>query len=335
MNESKFVKNIIKLSQLFAIVAISLFLISCSSDSTDSTASTVSTTCGGVNDLTNIPTAYVTALTKYTTVNTTYLVYVCTEDSDGDGDADYMVVESTNRPEHKSYYWQATNALYEAYTFATNLYKYAATKTAAGYTGTPASAGPNMILEQSITLKMPISPAVASTKTATTFSTMGLALNGVSFFDENASPPDLITDELFTFDQCTGHPQNSGLYHYHADPICLIRDLGGSVTDNSSIVSGTTYSWIEDNKTNGGLLLGFVMDGFPVYGPVGDNHTDSDNASTPSIDAYNGHTHNTTEFTSGTYHYHIKTANLGGTNSTAFWITNEYYYGTPGSVTVR
>ena len=333
--------NIIFLS----VLSVTLLLVSCSteedeklppiSSSSGASCSTATTTCGGTDNLTNIPSAYLTALTKYTTVNSTYLVNVCTEDTDGDGTADYMVVESSNRPEHKSYYWQATNALYEAFTFATNLYKYAVTKTAAGYTGTPASAGPNMIYEQCITMKMPLTPASASTKSATDFSTMGLALNGVSFFNENAAPPDEITDELFTFDQCSGHPQNTGLYHYHVDPVCLIRDLGGSVTDNSSTVSGTTYSWIEDNGTNGGLLVGFLMDGFPVYGPVGDNHTDSDNASTPSIDEYNGHTHNTTEFTSGTYHYHVKTANIGGTNSTVFWITNAKFYGTPGSVTVR
>jgi len=56
---------------------------------------------------------------------------------------------------------------------------------------------------------------------------------------------------------------------------------------------------------------------------------------TPSIDSYNGHTHSTTEFQSGIYHYHVKTANIGGTNSTVFWVTNAKYYGNPGSITVR
>jgi hypothetical protein len=86
-----------------------------------------------------------------------------------------MVVESSNRPEHKSVYWQASNALYEAFDYATNLYKYAATKTAAGYTGTPASAGPNKIEEQCITMKMPLSPSEASSKTNTSYSTIGLS----------------------------------------------------------------------------------------------------------------------------------------------------------------
>ena len=56
---------------------------------------------------------------------------------------------------------------------------------------------------------------------------------------------------------------------------------------------------------------------------------------TPNIDTYNGHTHSTTEFQSGIYHYHVKTANIGGTNNKVFWVTNAKYYGTPGSITVR
>ena len=334
-------KNIVIVISIILIV-LTFFITSCKSDDSSSTSSSsgtscssTTTTCNQQNDFTNIPSAYETALTKYTTVNSTYLINVCTEDSDGDGTHDYMVVESSNRPEHKSVYWQASNALYEAFDYATNLYKYATTKTAAGYTGTPASAGPNKIEEQCITMKMPISPSEASSKTNTSYSTIGLSLNGISFFNENAAPGDDITNELFTFDQCSGHPQNDGVYHYHVDPVCLIRDLGGSVTDNSTTVNGTTYSWIEDNGSNGGLLLGFLLDGFPVYGPVGNNHTDYAGSSAPSIDSYNGHTHSTTEFQSGIYHYHVKTGNIGGTNSTVFWITNAQYYGTPGSVTVR
>ena len=290
--------------------------------------------CGCTNDLSNIPASYKTAITKYTNANTNYSLHVCTQDSDSDGSPDYMVVESSNRPEHKSHYFETTHALYELFDFLTNLYKYAATKTSAGYSGAPGPAGHNKIAEQFIVMKMPISPDNASSKTNTTYSTIGLALNGVSFFNENAAPGDQITNELFTFDQCSGHPQNSGVYHYHVDPVCLIRDLGGSVTDNSTTVNGTTYRWIEDSGSNGNLLLGFLLDGHPVYGPVGDNHTDSNGNATPSIDSYNGHFHATTEFSSGTYHYHVKTANIGGTSSSVFWITNEKYFGTPGSVRI-
>ena len=62
--------------------------------------------------MTNIPSAYLTALIKYVTVNSTYTVNVRTEDTNGDGNADYMVVESSNRPEQKFFYWQVTNAIH-------------------------------------------------------------------------------------------------------------------------------------------------------------------------------------------------------------------------------
>ena len=125
--------------------------------------------------------------------------------------------------------------------------------------------------------------------------------------------------------------------YYQIDPVCLIRDLGG-VVDNCTTVGETTYSWIQDNGTNAGLLLGFLLDRFPVNGSIvsGDNHTYS-GSSTPSIESYNGHTHTNAEFQSGSgiYHYHLKTGNLGGTSSNVFWITNEKYYGNLVTVTVR
>jgi len=63
-------------------------------------------------------------------------------------------------------------------------------------------------------------------------------------------------------------PQDSGVYYYQVVPVCLIKNLGGSGADNSSTISETTYSGIEDNKTS----CGFLLDGFPVYDPEGDNH---------------------------------------------------------------
>ncbi len=286
--------------------------------------------CQGRNDFSQIPAAYVAGLTRYTTLNTHYLVNVCTEDSNGDGRADYMVVESTDQPEHESIYFPEGHVHHEPFDFNTNIYKFAAV-----YTNQRAhSAGNNQIEEQAIIMKMPITPRAASNKTATTYDTIGLALNGVAFFNENARPGDEITDELFTFDQCSGHPQQQGTYHYHVDPVCLIRDLGGDVLTETSTADGTGYTWLTDAGTNAGLLLGFLMDGFPVYGPLGATaELDCAGAavSTP-IDAFNGHEHCTAEFPTGIYHYHVKTANSGGANNPVFWITNEYYYGEPGTL---
>ena len=285
--------------------------------------------CQGENDFSQIPAEYVNALTRYTTVNSQYIINVCTEDRNNNGSADFMVIESTNIPEHESAYFETSHALYGPFDYRTNIYKYAPV-----YTDQAAhAAGQNLIEQQAIIMKIPISPVEASPKQDTSLGTIGLALNGVSFYNEAAAPGDEITDELFTFDQCSGHPQQSGVYHYHVDPVCLIRDLGGDVNTESQQANGQTYTWLEDSGNNAELLLGFLRDGFPVYGPVGNGEVDChDNPVTEPIGQYNGHFHCTAEFPDGIFHYHAKTANLGGTNNPVFWITNEVYYGEPGQL---
>jgi len=289
------------------------------------------TVCTGGNDLSQVPEAYLSALETYTQTNTEYLVYVCTEDTNGDGSADFMVVESTNMPEHESVYHHEDSGHHEAYDYETNVHKFADVHTDQA----AHSAGNNMIDEQSIVMRMPIAPVSATNKTETPYATIGLAVNGVSFFNENAAPGDEITEELFTFDQCSGHPQQQGIYHYHVDPVCLVRDLGGNVLSKDITDNGTTYQWIEDAGTNAGLLVGFLTDGFPVYGPIGTDERDCNADTTPAIDEYNGHSHCTAEFGEPMYHYHVKTANMGGTHTAVFWITNKYFYGEPGTMTIN
>jgi len=319
------------LNKILIVSWLLLGLTACSSSGNSGTQAEDinASVCTQGSDLANIPAAYLTALEKYTTTNSEYTVYVCTQDSDGDGDMDYMVVETTNQPEHESVYFDESNHHHEDFNFDTNIHKFDGV-----YTDQDAhAAGNNKIEVQSIVMKMPIAPSVpsANNKTETPFATIGLAINGVSFFNENAAPGDDIVDELFTFDQCSGHPQQQGVYHYHVDPVCLIRDLGGDVTTQTKTVSTTTYTWLEDSGNNAGLLLGFLVDGYPVYGPVGSNETDcNQTAVSAAIDDYNGHSHCTAEFDGGIYHYHVKTAELGGTGNPVFWITNKEYYGEPG-----
>ena len=49
------------------------------------------------------------------------------------------------------------------------------------------------------------------------------------------------------------------------------------------------------------LFLGFLNDGFPVYGPE-ENGAEVKNS---ELDDYHGHSHTTLEFPDGIYHYHI------------------------------
>jgi len=89
----------------------------------------------------------------------------------------------------------------------------------------------------------------------------------------------------------------TGQYHYHVEPLYLTTSKGK------------------------GALLGFLLDGFPVYGPLenGKTLTDSD------LDALHGHTSVTTDYPNGIYHYHITAA--------APYINGDGFFGTAGTVT--
>jgi hypothetical protein len=69
------------------------------------------------------------------------------------------------------------------------------------------------------------------------------------------------------------------------------------------------------------VLLGFLLDGFPVYGPL-ENSITITNA---DLDAYHGHTHATADFPNGIYHYHFTAA--------APYLNGSGFKGTAGTVT--
>jgi hypothetical protein len=193
-------------------------------------------------------------------------------------DGNYLVVKSTGIPDHKSPYFTTTDSRYEANTSAT--FKKA----------------PNTISQQSLTFKIPINPTSASTKSATPLGPIGVSLNGVPFFNQYAAMNAALTNEIFGFDQYGGHPQQSGQYHYHVEPLYLTKNKGKDA------------------------LLGFLLDGFPVYGPLENSKT----LTSKDLDAYHGHSHATKEYPNGIYHYHI-TADDPYLNGSGF-------YGTVGTI---
>jgi len=69
------------------------------------------------------------------------------------------------------------------------------------------------------------------------------------------------------------------------------------------------------------VLLGFLLDGFPVYGPF-ENGARVVNS---LLDEYHGHEHVTADYPEGIYHYHITDADP--------YINGSGYYGTAGTVT--
>jgi hypothetical protein len=199
-------------------------------------------------------------------------------------EGNFVVIKSNGLPDHKSPYYQGTqwaSTKYEAYNGSNSMF----------------AINPNRISQQSLTFKIPLNPAVATTHSATPMGPIGISLNGIPFYNQYAAGGSPLTNEINSFDQYFGHPQQQGQYHYHAEPYYLTTSKGKSA------------------------LLGFLLDGFPVYGPE-ENGSLVTNA---QLDAYHGHSHATVEFPSGIYHYHI--------TSNDPYLNGNGFYGTPGTVT--
>ena len=199
-------------------------------------------------------------------------------------DGSYVVIKSNGMPDHKSPYYQGTQ-------WAATLYE------ASNGSNSSFVLNPNRISSQSLTFRIPLNPKAATSKSATPGGPIGVSLNGVPFFNQYAAMNAPLTGEINSFDQYLGHPQQQGQYHYHIEPTYLTGSKGKAA------------------------LLGFLLDGFPVYGPT-ENNTAVINS---QLDAYHGHTGATAEYPGGIYHYHITAADP--------YINGNGFYGTPGTVT--
>ncbi len=157
---------------------------------------------------------------------------------------------------------------------------------------------PGSIYAVGVTYRIPLTPAVDAAHATTPMGPMGIALNGIPFYNQYAGGGDLISHEIVSFDQYRGHPDPSGEYHYHVEPEYLTAKYGREA------------------------LLGFLLDGFPVYGPL----EAGKELKSADLDAYHGHSHATADFPDGTYHYHV-TADAPYINGTGF-------YGKAGTVVV-
>lgn len=180
-------------------------------------------------------------------------------------DGGFIVIVTDDVPDHPSPYFDESDSRYEA------------------YNGNNANfnLNPNRIISQNITLRIPMNPTEATNKEATPLGAIGVSLNGVVFYNQYAGPNNQpLTNEIDSFDQYLGHPQQQGAYHYHQEPVYLTANYGSDA------------------------LLGWLLDGFPVYGPL-ENGT---RVSNDDLDEYHGHSHATTEYPNGIYHYHITDA---------------------------
>jgi hypothetical protein len=106
---------------------------------------------------------------------------------------------------------------------------------------------PNSIRSQSVSYSLPRHPKKAAHAGCLSGGAIGIAKNGVAIFDAlDAEDRDAVAHEVQ--DSCGGHPQQQGVYHYHAIPSCLTEG--------------------ESTKKPSGLV-GYALDGYPIYGPRG------------------------------------------------------------------
>ena len=195
----------------------------------------------------------------------------------------FVVIQVNGVPDHNSPYFDASDDRNVAYSGTNENF----------------NLNPNRIdLNANYTYKIPLNPTAASNPRPTQLGSIGVALNGVSFYNQYAGPNNQpLTDEIDSFDQYNGHPQRVGEYHYHVEPTYLTQSQGNNV------------------------LLGFLLDGFPVYGPF----ENGERVVNSILDEYHGHEHVTADYPEGIYHYHITDADP--------YINGSGYYGTAGTVT--
>ena len=126
-------------------------------------------------------------------------------------------------------------------------------------------------------------PTAATSPTLTTLGAIGYFVDGVAMFDgqdgyywngtsETSGPSgglwnrDAFPEEGVSFDPGNAHQEQTGTYHYHANPLALRFQLGDNVTYNSA---AKTWSESVAAPTKHSPILGWVKDGYPIYGPYG------------------------------------------------------------------
>ncbi len=148
----------------------------------------------------------------------------------------------------------------------------------------PNSGNPNRISVQNFTFRLPLQPKLAGKVTRLPMGPVGMASNGVVFFNpfemEGMNAVEGYTEVWL--DSCCGHPQQTGVYHYHKYPSCV-------------------KSPFSDDGERHSPIIGFAFDGFPLYGPYeSDNVKAKDVTGATALDVCNGHSDDKRG-----YHYHV------------------------------
>ena len=187
--------------------------------------------------------------------------FICIKAS---ADGTNIVIETRDLPVYTSYYYGSNHDRYDS---------------------TPPTdpSNPNTISEQSYTLTIPSSPAVAASPSQSGLGEVGVAVDGTILFNNQAAPGDSLANEESTLDANTGHPSQPGIYHYHVEMAQIV--------------------------TVGDELIGIALDGFPIYGAIEQDGSAAGFIGMLDTEPVGGnwHEHATTEFPGGVPHYHVVT----------------------------
>lgn len=148
----------------------------------------------------------------------------------------------------------------------------------------PNSGNPNSIRVQEFVFRLPLVPRVAPQITRLPMGPVGVALNGVVFFNpfEQGGMNAVAGYSEVWLDSCCGHPQETGVYHYHKFPTCV-------------------KSPFPDDGQRHSPVIGFAFDGFPIHGPYESQGVMAkDLQGRSALDVCNGH-HDPVRG----YHYHV------------------------------
>ena len=158
----------------------------------------------------------------------------------------------------------------------TGTYPIAASDPARAYDGNP-----NAINSVAITWGLPGNPVIAAKPTCTSLGAIGVMLSGARVFNAlDADGRDAVAHEVQ--DSCEGHPQGTGIYHYHIVSRCIAST---------------------DVSTEHSPLVGYIADGFGIYGNRGEGGKALTNS---DLDECHGHSHSISVNGVATtqYHYH-------------------------------
>ena len=145
----------------------------------------------------------------------------------------------------------------------------------------------NIPKNQNIICRLPrtstlAAPPAVETGTSGPEAAVGFLIDGVSMFDctdgfswtgsaevggnTGQWHRDAYVHEGMTLDYGNTHQQNTGMYHNHANPLALRYQMGDHISYNSTT---KRYSETAGTPIKHSPLLGWMRDGFPIYGPLG------------------------------------------------------------------